>query len=166
MLRCLLRHVNEIGLRPEVLRPEGPVFVLDIVWGQLNSGANIVDDDDWVFSRFLTKPFFCRKVYTNESIHAGDIIQVTKTVLLRDQDYWGEDAYEFRPESWDGLGPFWNFVPFGGPSAQMMVTTESSCMLAHLAQIYARSSPTTLRRTRRMRVCPSNKTGVQITLYK
>lgn len=131
-----------------------------------DKGANIVDDDDWVFSRFLTKPFFCRKVYTNESIHAGDIIQVTKTVLLRDQDYWGEDAYEFRPESWDGLGPFWNFVPFGGPSAQMMVTTESSCMLAHLAQIYARSSPTTLRRTRRMRVCPSNKTGVQITLYK
>jgi len=103
----------------------------------------------------------------------GDVVQVTKTVLHRDKDFWGPDADEFRPERWtdDGLRPYWNFVPFGGGPrrcpAQWMVTTESSYMLARLAQIYRRIEPRDpAPYTAVMRIGPSNKTGVQIALYK
>ncbi|KAJ5909076.1 cytochrome P450 [Penicillium taxi] len=106
-------------------------------------------------------------------VRKGDIVQVTKTVLHRDKDFWGSDADEFRPERWmdDGLRPFWNFVPFGGGPrrcpAQWMVTTEASYMLARLAQVYRRIEPRDpAPYTAVMRIGPSNKTGVQVALYK
>lgn len=44
----------------------------------------------------------------------GDVVQVTKTVMYRDQDEWGDDAEEFRPERFDGKRLWWQFLPFGG----------------------------------------------------
>jgi cytochrome P450 monooxygenase len=33
---------------------------------------------------------------------------------MRDKDFWGEDADQFRPERWDDLKPMWEYTPFGG----------------------------------------------------
>ncbi|KAJ5669808.1 cytochrome P450 [Penicillium macrosclerotiorum] len=58
----------------------------------------------------------------------------------------------------------------GGPRrcpAQWMVTTEASYMLARFAQVYRRIEPRDpAPYTAVMRIGPSNKTGVQIALYK
>ncbi|KAL2810745.1 cytochrome P450 [Aspergillus granulosus] len=104
-------------------------------------------------------------------VRKGDMVQVTKTVLQRDPEYWGDDADEFKPQRWLDAKHFWNFVPFGGGPrrcpAQMMVTTEAAYMLVRLGQIYRRieardDNPYTAV----MRVGPSNKTGVLVAFYK
>ncbi|KAE8153457.1 cytochrome P450 [Aspergillus avenaceus] len=104
-------------------------------------------------------------------IEKGDVVQVNKNVLHRDTDIWGPDAEEFKPERWDGLRPYWNFVPFGGGPrrcpAQMLVTAEASYVLARLMRTYKRieaRDPNPYVGV--MRVGPSNKTGVKIALFK
>lgn len=108
------------------------------------------------------QPIFVRK---------GDVVQVNKNVTHRDRDIWGPDAEEFRPERWKGLRPYWNFVPFGGGPrrcpAQMLVTAEASYFLARLMRVYKRieaRDPNPYVGV--MRVGPSNKTGMQIALFK
>jgi cytochrome P450 len=104
-------------------------------------------------------------------VRKGDVVSVTKTVMYRDPDYWGKDANEFRPERFEGFRGSWGFLPFGGGPrrcpAQMMVQTEASYMLVRLAKIYRRieaRDPKPYQVV--MRLGPSNKTGVQIALYK
>lgn len=104
-------------------------------------------------------------------VRKGDMVQVTKTVIQRDKEYWGEDADEFRPERWANDKHFWNFVPFGGGPrrcpAQFMVQTESAYMIVRLAQTYRRIEPRDSNPYKAvMRVGPSNKTGVLVALYK
>lgn len=108
------------------------------------------------------QPIFVRK---------GDVVQVNKNVIHRDRDIWGPDAEDFRPERWENLRPYWNFVPFGGGPrrcpAQMLVTAEASYFLARLMRVYKRieaRDPNPYVGV--MRVGPSNKTGVQIALFK
>ncbi|KAL4759443.1 cytochrome P450 [Aspergillus foveolatus] len=108
------------------------------------------------------QPIFVRK---------GDVVQVNKNVIHRDRDIWGSDAEDFRPERWENLRPYWNFVPFGGGPrrcpAQMLVTAEASYFLARLMRVYKRieaRDPNPYVGV--MRVGPSNKTGVQIALFK
>lgn len=103
-------------------------------------------------------------------VRKGDVVQVNKNVLHRDTDIWGPDAEEFRPERWEGVRPFWTFVPFGGGPrrcpAQMLVTTEASFVLARLMQRYRRieaRDPNPYIGV--MRVGPSNKYGVKSALY-
>jgi cytochrome P450 monooxygenase len=104
-------------------------------------------------------------------VRKGDVVQVNKNVLHRDPDIWGPDVLEFRPERWENLRPYWNFVPFGGGPrrcpAQMLVTAETSYVLARIMQRYKRieardSSPY----VGVMRVGPSNKTGVKLALFQ
>jgi cytochrome P450 len=107
-------------------------------------------------------PIFVRK---------GAIVSVTKTVMYRDPDYWGQDANEYRPERFDGLRGTWGFLPFGGGPrrcpAQMMVQTEAAYVLARLAKVYRRIEARDSAPYRAvMRIGPSNKTGVQVALYK
>ncbi|KAH7015467.1 cytochrome P450 [Ilyonectria destructans] len=107
-------------------------------------------------------PFFVRK---------GDVVSITKTVMYRDPEIWGKDAEEFRPERFDGRRVFWEFLPFGGGPrrcpAQMMVQTEAAYMLARLAKVYRRiEARDPAPYTAVMRIGPSNKTGVQIAVYK
>lgn len=107
-------------------------------------------------------PIFVRK---------GDMVQVTKTVLQRDPQYFGDDADDFRPGRWLNAKHYWDFVPFGGGSrrcpAQMMVMTESAYMLARLAQVYRKIEPRDANKyTAVMRVGPSNKTGVLVAFSK
>ncbi|CBF80485.1 hypothetical protein AN8411.2 [Aspergillus nidulans FGSC A4] len=108
------------------------------------------------------QPIFVRK---------GDVVQVNKNVIHRDHDIWGPDAEDFRPERWENLRPYWNFVPFGGGPrrcpAQMLVTAEASYFLARLMRVYKRieaRDPNPYVGV--MRVGPSNKTGVHIALFK
>ncbi|KAK7422043.1 hypothetical protein QQX98_001784 [Neonectria punicea] len=108
------------------------------------------------------EPFFVRK---------GDVVSITKTVMYRDPEIWGNDAEEFKPERFDGRRVFWEFLPFGGGPrrcpAQMMVQTEAAYMLARLARVYRRiEARDPAPYTAVMRIGPSNKTGVQIAVYK
>lgn len=55
-------------------------------------------------------------------VRAGDIVEMHFRCTLRDRDYWGDDAEDFRPERWEddgsgdggGLRPTWEYTPFGG----------------------------------------------------
>ena len=96
---------------------------------------------------------------------------MTKTVQQRNPEYWGHDADVYRPERFEGLKPFWEFVPFsGGPRrcpAQMMVMTEGAYMLARLLLQYRRVEARDMNPyTALMRIGPSNKTGVLVAFYK
>ncbi|KAM0808994.1 putative Cytochrome P450 monooxygenase [Seiridium cardinale] len=109
-----------------------------------------------------TLPIFVRK---------GDVVQVNKSVLHRDPEIWGPDAEEFKPERWSNIRPYWNFVPFGGGPrrcpAHMLVTAESSYILARMMQKYERieaRDPSPY--VGLMRVGPSSKTGVQVALFE
>ncbi|EHK21754.1 uncharacterized protein TRIVIDRAFT_191943 [Trichoderma virens Gv29-8] len=77
------------------------------------------------------QPVFCAK---------GDLVVCNRYLLHRDPEYWGEDAAEFRPERWDGIRPFWNFVPFGGGPricpANVMAVTEAAYFVARFCQKY------------------------------
>jgi cytochrome P450 monooxygenase len=102
-------------------------------------------------------------------VQKGDVIHVTKSVLHRDPDIWGEDAEEFRPERWEGLRPMWNFVPFGGGPrrcpAQIMVTVEASYIVARFARLYKTiESREPKPYTAVMRVGPSSLHGVKIAV--
>ncbi|AOW00918.1 cytochrome P450 [Yarrowia lipolytica] len=65
----------------------------------------------------------------------------------RDEQYWGEDAEEFKPERWDTtnhpgpLGKGWEFLPFnGGPRiclGQQFALTEMGYILTRLVQEYS-----------------------------
>lgn len=109
-----------------------------------------------------TEPILVRK---------GDVVQANKNVMHRDPDKWGPDALEFKPERWDGMRPYWNFVPFGGGArrcpAQFLVTSEASYMLARLLRVYKRiEARDPAPYVGVMRVGPSNLTGIQVALYK
>ncbi|OAA58901.1 Cytochrome P450 [Akanthomyces lecanii RCEF 1005] len=108
-------------------------------------------------------PIFVRK---------GDMVQVTKTVLQRDPDYFdSHNVDDFVPDRWLDSRHYWNFVPFGGGPrrcpAQMMVMTETAYMVARLAQTYRKiEARDDNEYTAVMRVGPSNKTGVLVAFTK
>lgn len=47
-------------------------------------------------------------------VRKGDIVEINYRCMMRDEDFWGKDASEFRPERWEDLRPTWEFTPFGG----------------------------------------------------
>lgn len=101
-------------------------------------------------------------------VQKGDVVQVNKSVMHRDKDVWGEDADEYRPERWENLRPFWNFVPFGGGPrrcpAQLLVTTEASYLIARFARRFkSLASADAKPYVPVMRVGPVNTNGVKIT---
>ena len=67
-------------------------------------------------------------------IRRGTRVEMRIGILHQDQDYWGSDAGEFRPERWlDGMRPKWKYIPFlGGPRvcpAQQMVLKQYAFVL-------------------------------------
>lgn len=68
----------------------------------------------------------------------GTQISVNFGAMQRDQDIWGEDADQFRPERWENMKLGWHYIPFsGGPRicpGQQMALAESAYVLAKLLQ--------------------------------
>ncbi|CAG8983049.1 hypothetical protein HYALB_00006077 [Hymenoscyphus albidus] len=71
-------------------------------------------------------------------VRKGEYISFNIYCLHQDKDIWGPDAAEFCPERWDGLKPYWNFIPFGGGPrtcpAQTLVNTEAAYVTARMVQ--------------------------------
>lgn len=63
-------------------------------------------------------------------------------VLNRDDNIWGMDANEFRPERWETARPIWEYLPFsGGPRicpAQQMVFTDAAYITVRVMQQFSR----------------------------
>lgn len=67
-------------------------------------------------------------------IRRGTRLEMRFGVMHRDQDYWGPDAEEFRPERWlDDMRPKWKYIPFLGGAricpAQQMILTQYAFIL-------------------------------------
>ena len=63
--------------------------------------------------------------------------------LHHSRETWGADAYEFKPERWDGKkAPMWEFVPFlGGPRicpAMQQVLVQATYVLVRLTREFER----------------------------
>jgi cytochrome P450 len=57
--------------------------------------------------------------------------------LHRHEDYWGEDAHEFRPERWEGMKTSWQYLPFsGGPRICIGQQFAQTMMLYTIARIF------------------------------
>ena len=92
---------------------------------------------------------------------------LNRYLMHRDQDYWGADAEEFRPERWETARPMWKFVPFGGGPricpAHVLVDTECSYMIYKLARAFERiENRDDKPYTAIMRAGPSSMYGCQV----
>ncbi|KAF4630119.1 hypothetical protein G7Y89_g8022 [Cudoniella acicularis] len=71
----------------------------------------------------------------------GQYISFNIYCLHQDRDIWGSDVDIFRPERWEGLKLFWNFIPFGGGPrtcpAQQLVNTEAAYVTVRMMQEFA-----------------------------
>jgi len=66
----------------------------------------------------------------------GTQVTVNFGAMHRDQDIWGADANDFRPERWEGFEPGWHYIPFSaGPRicpGQQLTITETAYVLVRL----------------------------------
>ena len=88
----------------------------------------------WVISEVVrlypTGPLNARKASTNTilpvgggpdgkapiAVKAGTTVAYNTYLMHRQNDLWGPDSWEFRPERWDGKKAGWEYIPFhGGP---------------------------------------------------
>ncbi|KAK3169419.1 hypothetical protein OEA41_008802 [Lepraria neglecta] len=74
-------------------------------------------------------------------VKRGTRVVMNIHALHRDQDLWGHDADDFRPERWESARPVWEYLPFsGGPRicpAQQMVFTEAAYIVARMTQEFS-----------------------------
>ena len=72
----------------------------------------------------------------------GSVVAFYPWSFHRRQDFYGEDADEFKPERWENLRPNWHFLPFsGGPRicvGQQFALTEASYTTIRLMQAFSR----------------------------
>jgi cytochrome P450 len=68
----------------------------------------------------------------------GTIVMYSPYSMHRREDFYGEDANEFRPERWESLRPGWEYLPFnGGPRiclGQQYALTEAGYVTVRLLQ--------------------------------
>jgi cytochrome P450 len=76
-------------------------------------------------------------------VHEGDIVETNFRVMLRDKNFWGDDADEFRPDRWETLKPrpTWEFTPFSGGAricpAVNLVYTESAYIVVRFLRRFS-----------------------------
>ena len=78
-------------------------------------------------------------------IAKGTVVGYSAWSMHRRQDYYGEDADEFRPERWESLRPGWEYLPFnGGPRiclGQQYALLEASYATIRLMQRFKGVEP-------------------------
>ena len=89
--------------------------------------------------------------------------------LHQDEDIWGQDAADFRPERWEHVRAVWTFIPFlGGPRAcpaQQMVLTQEAYVLVRLVRAFERiESRDPYPWTEARRIGSHSKHGVKVSL--
>ncbi len=84
-------------------------------------GCSTVPDRSSLSARQATQdtvlPSWWRLVRTDPvAVQAGTTVAFNTYLLHRRSEFWGEDAWEFRPERWEGRKFGWEYIPFhGGP---------------------------------------------------
>ena len=99
----------------------------------------------------------------------GQYISYNIYCLHQDRDIWGPDVNIFRPERWEGLKPFWNFIPFGGGPrtcpAQQLVNTEAAYVTVRMMQEFAAVDRRDEHEwTEQWRIGPHSKYGCKVSL--
>ncbi|KUJ19155.1 cytochrome P450 alkane hydroxylase-like protein [Mollisia scopiformis] len=102
-------------------------------------------------------------------VRKGEYINFNIYCLHQDEDIWGPDVAVFRPERWEGLKPFWSFIPFGGGPrtcpAQQLVNTEAAYVTVRMMQEFAKvESRDEYPWTEQWRIGPHSKYGCKVSL--
>ncbi|EXM19867.1 Cytochrome P450, E-class, CYP52 [Fusarium oxysporum f. sp. vasinfectum] len=104
-------------------------------------------------------------------VRKGNIVQINKSVMYKDPDYWGDDALEFNPDRFDKMRPGLSLTPYNtGPRrcpGEMMTMNECGYMVARMAQTYKRlecRDPTPFVGV--FRIGQLNKNGCQVAVYR
>ncbi len=91
---------------------------------------------------------------------------------LRDKDFWGDDADQFRPERWDGLDPkpTWEYTPFGGgpricPGFRLAFTEVAYTMVTILREFERIGSRDDRPWTEETRTTFQNLHGTKVALF-
>ncbi|EPE28162.1 Cytochrome P450 [Glarea lozoyensis ATCC 20868] len=75
-------------------------------------------------------------------VEKGTIIALNIWGLHHDEDIWGTDVMEFRPERWQERRLPWQFVPFLGGAricpAQQQILTHATYLLVRMTKMFAR----------------------------
>ncbi|KAF2493923.1 cytochrome P450 [Lophium mytilinum] len=102
-------------------------------------------------------------------VQKGEIVERNFRYMLRDKDFWDEDAEEFRPERWEKICSTWEYAPFGGVPhicpVMRLVFTEVAYTVVTIAREFVRlESRDAEPWTEQMRANFENKHGANIAL--
>lgn len=101
----------------------------------------------------------------------GQYIEIHFDAMQRDEDLWGADAQDFRPERWETHRVGWEYAPFlGGPRvcpAKQMVLTETAYVVVRLLQEFKgiECRDPEMMYLERQRMTTESRNGVQVALY-
>ncbi|ETN40159.1 uncharacterized protein HMPREF1541_04435 [Cyphellophora europaea CBS 101466] len=101
----------------------------------------------------------------------GCVVQYHVWSMHRRQDYYGEDAHEFKPERWESIRPGWEYLPFnGGPRicvGQQYALLEAGYVTVRLMQAFKRMESRDEREWREwMTITLSSGVGCKVALYE
>jgi len=103
-------------------------------------------------------------------VRKGDYISFNLYCLHQNEEYWGPDVAVFRPDRWENLRPFWNFIPFGGGPrtcpAQQLVNTEAAYVIVRMLQEFSGLENADVEHEweEEWRIGPHNKHGCKVML--
>lgn len=102
-------------------------------------------------------------------VRKGDFVFYEIYAVHHNTDFWGPDAKVFRPERWENVKPYWNFIPFGGGPrtcpAQQLVGTEVAYVIVRMVQEFARlESADEHPWTEQWKLGPHSKYGCRVVL--
>jgi len=101
----------------------------------------------------------------------GWVVGYSPWSMHRREDYYGADAFEFRPERWETLRPGWEYLPFnGGPRicvGQQYALMEASYATIRLIQAFPRIESRDEREWREwLSITLASGTGCKVALFE